>query len=112
MLAALISNAYAQSASESDKTAGKENVDKVTVTGYRSSLALSANEKRENIGLSDTVFSEDMGKFPDPNIADALSRVPGVTVTRASIDGEGMNVSIRGIGECQGSCRLNQAAIC
>ncbi|MVW60758.1 TonB-dependent receptor [Massilia sp. NEAU-DD11] len=109
MLAALISNAYAQSASESDKTAGKENVEKVTVTGYRSSLALSANEKRENIGLSDTVFSEDMGKFPDPNIADALSRVPGVTVTRASIDGEGMNVSIRGMGPAFTRVLLNGA---
>ena len=58
----------------------------VVVNGYRSSLALSANEKRENVGLSDTVFSEDIGKFPDPNIADALARVPGVTVRRAEID--------------------------
>jgi TonB-dependent receptor len=70
----------------------------VTVTGFRSSLALSANEKRDNIGLSDTVFSEDIGKFPDPNIADALARVPGVTVNRGTIDGEGLNISIRGMG--------------
>ncbi|KQQ33335.1 hypothetical protein ASF61_09600 [Duganella sp. Leaf126] len=81
----------------------------VTVSGYRSSLALSANEKRDNIGLSDTVFSEDMGKFPDPNIADALARVPGVQVTRGSIDGEGLNVSIRGMGPAFTRVLLNGA---
>lgn len=81
----------------------------VTVSGYRSSLGLSAAEKRDNIGLSDTVFSEDMGKFPDPNIADALSRVPGVQVTRASIDGEGMNISIRGMGPAFTRVLLNGA---
>jgi TonB-dependent receptor len=81
----------------------------VNVSGYRSSLALSAQEKRDNNGLTDTVFSEDMGKFPDPNIADALSRVPGVTVTRASIDGEGMNISIRGMGPAFTRVLLNGA---
>ncbi|WBS05255.1 TonB-dependent receptor [Pseudoduganella sp. SL102] len=81
----------------------------VTVSGYRSSLGLSAAEKRDNIGLSDTVFSEDMGKFPDPNIADALSRIPGVQVTRASIDGEGMNISIRGMGPAFTRVLLNGA---
>lgn len=84
-------------------------VKSVTVSGYRSSLALSANEKRDNIGLSDTVFSEDMGKFPDPNIADALARVPGVQVTRGSIDGEGLNISIRGMGPAFTRVLLNGA---
>jgi TonB-dependent receptor len=90
-------------------TDGKSFVPVVKVTGFRSSLALSANEKRDNIGLSDTVFSEDMGKFPDPNIADALARIPGVTVTRASIDGEGMNISIRGMGAAFTRVLLNGA---
>ena len=81
----------------------------VVVSGFRSSLGLSAMEKRDNIGLSDTVFSEDMGKFPDPNIADALARVPGVQVTRASIDGEGLNISIRGMGPAFTRVLLNGA---
>ena len=102
VIAGLVSSAYAQS---EQPTPG--NV--VTVSGYRSSLALSANEKRENIGLSDTVFSEDIGKFPDPNIADALSRVPGVTVRRAEIDGEGLNISIRGMGAAFTRVLLNGA---
>jgi TonB-dependent receptor len=81
----------------------------VNVSGYRSSLALSANEKRDNNGLTDTVFSEDIGKFPDPNIADALSRVPGVRVQRAAIDGEGMSISIRGMGAAFTRVLLNGA---
>ena len=104
LLASLVASAYAQTPAEQDNTAQV-----VTVKGYRSSLALSANEKRDNVGLTDTVFSEDMGKFPDPNIADALARVPGVQVTRATIDGEGMNISIRGMGPAFTRVLLNGA---
>jgi TonB-dependent receptor len=111
ILAGMISSAYAQTAAAPADTDGntKAVVPTVNVAGYRSSLALSAREKQDNIGLSDTVFSEDMGKFPDPNIADALARVPGVTVTRASIDGEGMNISIRGMGAAFTRVLLNGA---
>lgn len=124
ILAGMISSAYAQdgataagaqaqpaTAAAPARAEGKDKqfVPTVNVTGFRSSLALSAAEKRDNIGLSDTVFSEDIGKFPDPNIADALARVPGVTVTRASIDGEGMNISIRGMGPAFTRVLLNGA---
>ena len=113
VLAGLIGSAYAQTeapvvpvaVADKDKTV----VPSVMVTGYHSSLALSANEKRDNIGLSDTVFSEDIGKFPDPNIADALGRIPGVTVRRAEIDGEGLNISIRGMGSAFTRVLLNGA---
>ena len=104
VMASLVASAYAQTPVEQDKSSPI-----VTVTGFRSSLALSANEKRDNVGLTDTVFSEDMGKFPDPNIADALARVPGVQVTRAAIDGEGMNISIRGMGPAFTRVLLNGA---
>jgi TonB-dependent receptor len=125
ILAGLMSGAYAQTApapdtpsqSQSDTTDKQGAKDSqaanagpvVSVTGFRSSLARSANEKRDNNGLTDTVFSEDIGKFPDPNIADALSRVPGVQVQRASIDGEGMTISIRGMGPSFTRVLLNGA---
>lgn len=112
ILAGAIISAFAHAAEPpAPENAGEQQtvVPVVTVAGYRSSLALSANEKRENIGLSDTVFSEDMGKFPDPNIADALARVPGVTVRRAEIDGEGLNISIRGMGPAFTRVLLNGA---
>jgi TonB-dependent receptor len=102
-LAGMIASAYAQTppapaAAASAPQAKAATLDTVTVTGYRSSLANSAREKREDVGLSETVFAEDIGKFPDASIADSLSRVPGVRVNRATIDGEGLNISIRGMG--------------
>ena len=111
ILAGMLSSAYAQDSPSSTAiaTADKTVVPAVVVSGLRSSLALSAMEKRDNIGLTDTVNAEDIGKFPDPNIADALARVPGVQVTRASIDGEGLNISIRGMGPSFTRVLLNGA---
>jgi TonB-dependent receptor len=97
ILAGLVSSAYAQTAPAA-APAGAQPTNTVEVRGIRTSLALSAMEKQDNIGLSDSVFSEDLGKFPDPNIADALARVPGVTVSRSTLDGEGTNISNRGMG--------------
>lgn len=112
-LAGMVACAYAQvappSTPASAPAATQNTLDTVTVTGYRSSLAQSAREKRDDVGLSDTVFAEDIGKFPDPNIADALSRVPGVVVNRATIDGEGLNISIRGMGAAFTRVLLNGA---
>ncbi|PTT83135.1 TonB-dependent receptor, partial [Pelomonas sp. HMWF004] len=102
-LAGMVACAYAQgvpapAGAASAPQAKANTLETVTVTGYRSSLASSAREKRDDVGLSETVFAEDIGKFPDSSIADALSRVPGVRVNRATIDGEGMSISIRGMG--------------
>lgn len=108
-IAGLIAGAFAQPAQAQDQNKDPAVTPSVTVSGYRSSLALSANEKRDNVGLTDTVFSEDIGKFPDPNIADALARVPGVQVTRGAIDGEGLNISIRGMGAAFTRVLLNGA---
>jgi TonB-dependent receptor len=114
VIASLMANAYAQATPDpADAQAANLGANAVTptvtVTGLRGSLAMSAMEKRDNIGLSDTVFAEDIGKFPDPNIADALSRVPGVTITRNTLDGEGMNISIRGMGPAYTRVILNGA---
>jgi len=116
VLAGLIAGAYAQTpaapaaAASAAEAKGKQ-LETVVVTGFRSSLANSAREKREDIGLSETVFAEDIGKFPDPSIADALSRVPGVVVNRGTIDGEGLNISIRGMGANFTRVLLNGAPI-
>jgi len=73
--------------------AGQEN--KVVVTGYRYSIAKSLDQKREANAIVEVVTAEDIGKFPDKNVADALQRVPGVIVDRDG--GEGKNVSVRGL---------------
>lgn len=77
--------------------ANAQEMETITVTGYRASLADSTNAKRAAVGFSDTVFAEDIGKFPDTNLAESLNRIPGVTIDR-EINGEGTNVQIRGLG--------------
>ncbi|WP_201312633.1 TonB-dependent receptor [Dyella sp. EPa41] len=70
----------------------------VNVSGsYRSSIQFSTDAKRDATNVTDSVFAEDIGKFPDTNIAESLTRVPGVQLTR-DVDGEGVNIQIRGLG--------------
>src|SRR6184192_285142 len=67
-------------------------VESVTATGYQASLESAINAKRSALSFTDSVFAEDIGKFPDSNIAESLNRIPGVTILRDST-GEGVNVS-------------------
>src|SRR6185312_14589741 len=69
----------------------------VVVTGFRESLAKATTAKRDAIGFTDSIYSEDIGKFADNNIAEAFNRVPGITITR-DITGQGVNIAIRGLG--------------
>jgi len=82
----------------------------VVVTGYRSSLAQSTAAKRQASNFSDSIFAEDIGKFPDTNIAESFNRIPGITITR-DITGEGTNVAIRGLGSNFTNVTLNGAPI-
>jgi TonB-dependent receptor len=68
----------------------------IVVTGIRRSLADALKAKRDAPGIIDAVSAEDIGKFPDQNIAESLQRVPGVQITRNK--GEGQGVSVRGLG--------------
>jgi TonB-dependent receptor len=74
-----------------------EQVEEVVVTGFRRSLAQSTQAKKEAAGFQDSIFAEDIGKFPDTNLAESLNRIPGVQLTR-EITGEGLNIAIRGLG--------------
>ena len=69
--------------------------DAIVVTGYRQSIEQSLREKRNANAFVDVITSQDIGKFPDKNVADSLQRVPGVVIERDG--GEGKNVSIRGL---------------
>jgi TonB-dependent receptor len=86
------------------------NVEQVTVTGYAASLEKATDAKRNSTNFTDTVFAEDIGKFPDTDIAESLNRIPGVTINR-EIDGEGVSVSIRGLGSDFTKVTLNGASI-
>jgi iron complex outermembrane recepter protein len=81
------------------------------ITGIRASLQKSLDIKRESVGVVDAISAEDIGKFPDSNLATAMERIPGVTVSRAttgntfggiggvsSSTGNATQVTVRGFG--------------
>jgi len=67
----------------------------VVVTGIRGSLRNAIAVKRKADVIEDVISAEDMGKFPDQNIAESLQRVTGIQITRNQ--GEGQNVTVRGL---------------
>ena len=54
--------------------------------------------KRAASGVIDVITSEDIGKFPDSNIAASLQRVPGVSIQRSGTRGEPTGITVRGFG--------------
>ena len=71
-------------------------IEEIIVTGIRQSHAEALGIKRDSVNFVDAISAEDVGKLPDGNIAEALQRVPGVSIQRER--GEGDFVSIRGLG--------------
>jgi len=102
-----LANAQAQTAAEkpADKKADANQLETVVVTGYRSSIEKSLDRKRSSDSIVEVVSAEDIGKFPDKNVADALQRVPGVIINRDG--GEGKNVSVRGLSSALTLTELN-----
>ena len=70
----------------------------IVVTGFRGSLGKAIELKREAIGFRDSIVAEDIGKFPEANVADSLQRIPGVILSRDGASNEGQRISIRGLG--------------
>ncbi|TCV94692.1 TonB-dependent receptor [Luteibacter rhizovicinus] len=68
----------------------------IAVTGQIGSLYRSQLTKQDSNGIVDSVSAEEAGKFPDQNVADALQRVPGVSVNRSG--GESNQITVRGFG--------------
>lgn len=70
--------------------------DEIVVTGIRASLQAAMDLKRDASGVVDAISAEDIGKFPDTNLAESLQRIPGVSIDRRN--GEGALVTVRGFG--------------
>ncbi|WP_233245402.1 MULTISPECIES: TonB-dependent receptor [unclassified Caulobacter] len=97
---ALAQDAKADAASASEKSDKKAAddanvVDTVIVKGIRGSLNAAAERKRKSAQIVESIESEDVGKLPDNNVPEALSRITGVQIER--VHGEGSNVTIRGM---------------
>jgi len=102
------SNAYADA--EPAAAGQGEEVETVVVTGFSASLENSTAAKKDSIGFTDSIFAEDIGKFPDSNLAESFNRIPGITITRET-SGEGLNIAIRGLGTNFTRVLLNDAPV-
>lgn len=90
---------------EPDDQAASAEAD-IVVTGFRSSLSRALDEKRRQVGVVDTILAEDVGKFPDSNLAESMQRVPGVALQRGD-GGEGRTITVRGLGPLFTRTRVN-----
>jgi len=87
--------ALAQDATTPDPDAEATDVDELIVTGLRASVASALEVKRDSDQISDSIVAEDVGKLPDNNVSEALSRVTGIQVQRSQ--GEGFQTLVRGL---------------
>ena len=71
-------------------------LEEVVVLGIRGSLDKSMDAKRDAQGVVDAISAEDIGKFPDTNLAESMQRISGVSIDR--VNGEGSRVTVRGLG--------------
>lgn len=96
-VATAFSSATALAAVEEVEAASAEDVEVIEVYGIAGSLAESARQKRFSNRIVDAIVAEDIGKLPDNNIAEALQRITGVSIS--SDFGVGESVTIRGISD-------------
>ena len=91
-------------AQEASQGAGQD-VEVIQVKGIRGSLLKSMDLKREQVGVVEAITAEDIGKFPDSNLAESLQRITGVSIDRRN--GEGFQVTVRGFGPDFNQITLN-----
>ncbi len=82
-----------------------KDVEVITVSGIRGGLMRAMDLKRGSEGIVDAISAEDMGKFPDTNLAESLQRITGVSISRDN--GEGSQVTVRGFGAGNNLITLN-----
>ncbi|MEH0166648.1 TonB-dependent receptor [Paucibacter sp. JuS9] len=87
--------AIAASAQEA-KPAEPQQLEGVTITGARKSAESAQLIKMKSDQVVDSIVADDIGKFPDKNVAEILGRVTGVQIQRGN--GEAGSVIVRGLG--------------
>ncbi|MFL6601357.1 MAG: TonB-dependent receptor [Steroidobacteraceae bacterium] len=83
-----------------------QQLEEVVVTGLRVSLERSLNDKKNSSVVQDSIDAEELGRFPDSDVADSLQHLPGITIDRTT-GGEGQKVSVRGFGPQYNIVTLN-----
>ncbi|MBM0105002.1 TonB-dependent receptor [Steroidobacter sp. S1-65] len=86
-----------------------DSLEEVVVTGIRASLNEAVDLKRDADVIQDSIVAEDIGKFPDQNVAESLQRITGVSISR--VNGEGSQVSVRSFGPQFNMVKLNSRSL-
>ena len=109
LLLAGVTVAHAQGAAPAPTSAAsaadRSDTQTVTVTGIRASLDSSMALKRDAHGVVDGITAEDVGKFPDTNLAESMQRISGVSIDRSA--NEGSKITVRGFGPDYNMILLN-----
>jgi TonB-dependent receptor len=95
-VSAVAMTAAAVPAMAQEKPVESTEAEELVVTGIRASLQKTLGLKRDALGVVDGISAEDIGKFPDTNLAESLQRITGVSIDRQN--GEGSKVTVRGFG--------------
>ena len=98
--AALVASGVAFSmpiyAQETQKAQQQEDeVEVIEVKGFSTSLIKSLNQKRFSDTVSEQLSADDLGGLPDVSMADALTRLPGISAVRTG--GQAAEINIRGL---------------
>ena len=103
-LAAVPAMSYAQDAAPADPAASND--DAVVIVGTRASQRSSIDRKKRAKTATDSIVAEDVGKFPDSNIGEAISRIAGVALERGDFN-EGTSVTVRGASSDQTNVEID-----
>ena len=94
--------AYAQQNTNDDDV-----IEEVVVFGCAAQMLKSVNMKREQSQVADFVGVDALGKLPDNNVAEAASRLPGISIIPNFETGEGQYVTIRGLDSALNTYSVN-----
>ncbi|MCY7297326.1 TonB-dependent receptor [Alteromonas sp. a30] len=96
VIAIMASMASSQGVQAQEQANENQEYELIQVKGIRASMARAMDVKRESGGVVDAISAEDIGKFPDTNLAESLQRITGVSIDRSG--GEGQLITVRGFG--------------
>ncbi|HEA15203.1 MAG TPA: TonB-dependent receptor [Pseudoalteromonas prydzensis] len=103
--AGITSAAPVYAAEQNLNNTNEPEIEVIQVKGIKGSLIRAMDLKRDASGVMDAISAEEMGKFPDTNLAESLQRITGVSVSRAN--GEGSQITVRGFGPSYNLVTLN-----
>jgi len=95
-VAAVLASAISANSAFAQDAQPNKDVEVIEVSGIRSSVAKSMDVKRSSAGVVDAISAEDIGDFPDTNLAESLQHITGVSIDRSG--GEGQLITVRGFG--------------